>query len=66
MHLHGVENSHLEVVKDANRHSMEEVRIWEVAHEIGNMSKHVETSVNMARREFGIGSLGVGIAMHSI
>jgi hypothetical protein len=30
------------------------------------MSKHVESSVNMARREFGIGCLGIGIAEHSI
>jgi hypothetical protein len=31
-----------------------------------NMSKHVKSSVDMARREFVIGCLGVGIAEHSI
>jgi hypothetical protein len=45
---------------------MEEVGLREVAHDTGNMSKHVEFSVNMARREFGIGCLGVGIAERSI
>jgi hypothetical protein len=30
------------------------------------MAKYVETSVNMAQQEFGIGCLGVGIAEHSI
>jgi hypothetical protein len=45
---------------------MEEVRLREVAHNTGNMSKLVESSVNMARQEFGIGCLGVGIAEHSI
>jgi hypothetical protein len=41
---------------------MEEVGLREVAHNTGNMAKHVESGVNMARREFSIGSLGVGIA----
>jgi hypothetical protein len=45
---------------------MEEVGLREVAHNVGNMSKHVESSVNVARREFGMGCLGVGIAEHSI
>jgi hypothetical protein len=45
---------------------MEEVGLREVSHNTGNMSKHVESSVNMARREFGIGCLGVGIAERSI
>ena len=66
MRLHEVENPLLEVVKHADLHCMEEVRLREVAHNSGNMSKHVESSVNMARREFGIGSLGVGIAESSI
>ena len=66
MRLHEVENPLLEVVKHADLHCMEEVRLREVAHNTGNMSKHVESSVNMARREFGIGSLGVGIAERSI
>jgi hypothetical protein len=41
---------------------MEEVRLREVAHDTGKMLKHFETSVDMARREFGIGCLDVGIA----
>jgi len=45
---------------------MEEVGLREVAHDTVNMSKHVESSVDMARREFGIGCLGVGIAERSI
>jgi hypothetical protein len=45
---------------------MEEVGLRVVAHNSGNVSKHVESLVNMARREFGIGCLGVGIAEHSI
>jgi hypothetical protein len=45
---------------------MEEVRIREVTHNTGNMSKHVESSVNLAPWEFGICCLGVGIAEHSI
>jgi len=40
---------------------MEEVGLQEIAHNTGNMSKHIESSVNMARREFGIRCLGVGI-----
>ena len=66
MCLHEVENPLLEVVKHADLHCMEEVGLWEVAHNTGNMSKHVESSVDMARQEFGIGCLGVGIAEHSI
>jgi hypothetical protein len=45
---------------------MEEVGLRKVAHNTGNMSKHVESLVNMVQREFGIGCLGVGIAEHSI
>jgi hypothetical protein len=45
---------------------MEEVRLRKVTQNTGNMSKHVESSVDMARREFGIGCLGVGIAERSI
>jgi len=67
MHHHEVENPLLEVVKHADLHCMEEeVRLKEVTHSTGNMSKHVESSVNMALREFGIGCLGVGIAVRSI
>jgi len=43
-----VENPLVEVVKHAILHCMEEVGLLEVAHVIGNMSKHVEFSVNMA------------------
>jgi len=62
MRLHEVENPLLEVVKHADLHCMEEVGLREVAHNTGNMSKHVESSVNMAQQEFGIGCLGGGIA----
>jgi len=64
--LHEVKNPFLEVVKHANLHCMEEVGLREVAHNTGNVSKHVESSVNMVRREFSIGCRGVGIAEHSI
>jgi len=60
--LDEVENPLLEVVKHADLHCMEEIRLREIAHHKGNMSQHVESSVNMARREFGIRCLGVGIA----
>jgi hypothetical protein len=45
---------------------MEEVGPREVAHNTGNVLKHVESSVNMARREFGSRCLGIGIAERSI
>jgi hypothetical protein len=61
-----MENPLLEVVKHVDLHCMEGVGLREVAHDTGNMSKHVEFSVNIARREFGIGCLGVGIAECSI
>jgi len=66
VHLHEVENPLLEVVKHADLHCMEEVGLREVAHNPANMSKHVESSVNMARREFGIGCLGDDIVEGSI
>jgi len=66
MHLHIVRNPLLEVVKHADLHCMEEVGIQEVAHNTGNMSKHIESSVNIVRREFDIGCIGVGIAERSI
>jgi len=43
--LHEVENPLLEVVKHGDLHCMEEVGHREVAHDTGNMSKHVECSV---------------------
>ena len=49
MRLLEVENPLLEVVKHAHLHCMEEVGLREVAHDTGNMSKHVESSVDMAR-----------------
>jgi hypothetical protein len=66
MHLHEVENPLLEVVKHADPHWMEEVRLEEVAHNTGNMSKYIKFSLNMARREFDVGCLGVGIAERSM
>ena len=47
MHLHAMENPLLEMVKHADLHCMEMVRLWEVAHDAGNMSNHVQFSVNM-------------------
>jgi hypothetical protein len=64
--LHEVENPLLEVVKHADLHCMEEVGLREIAHNTGNMSKHIESSANIAGREFGIGCLGVRIAERSI
>jgi hypothetical protein len=61
-----VENPLLEVVKHADLHCMEEVGLREVSHNTWNLLKHVESSVSMARREFGICCLGVGIAERSI
>jgi hypothetical protein len=66
MGLREFENPLLEVVKHADLHCKDEVGIREVTHNAVNMSKHVESSVNMPRREFGIGSLGVGIAERSM
>jgi len=64
--LHEADNPHLEVVKHTNLHGMEKVEHREDAHNTGNMLKHVKSSLNMARREFSIGCLGVGIAERSI
>jgi hypothetical protein len=50
------------VVKHADLQLMEEVGLREVAHDTGDMLKHAESSVNMARREFAIGWLEVVIA----
>ena len=66
MRLHEVENQLVEVVKHADLHCMGEVRLREVAHDTGNMSKNAESSVNMARREFHTSCLGVGIAEGAI
>jgi hypothetical protein len=64
--LHAVENALLEVVKHADLHSMEEVRLREVPHNTENVSNHVKSLVNMARSQFSIGCLRVGIAERSI
>jgi len=64
--LHEVENPLLEVIKHADLNCMEEVGLREVVHNRGNMSKHVESLVNMAPCDVGIGCLGVGIAELSI
>jgi hypothetical protein len=66
VHLHAVKNPLLEVVKHADLHCMEEVGLWKIAHNTGNMSKHFESSVDLARRQFGISCLGVGVAERSI
>ena len=66
LHLDEVDNPLLEVIKLADLHCMEEVRLREVTHVTGNKSKHVESSVNMARGEFGISCLGVGITERPI
>jgi hypothetical protein len=49
-----VESPLLEVVNPADVHCMEEVGLREVAHNRENMSKHVESLVNIASSEFGI------------
>ena len=61
-----MENPLPEEVSHAELHSMEEVGHREVAPDTGNMSKYVESSVNMARSEFVFGSLSSGIAELSI
>jgi len=64
--LHKVKNPLLGVVKQADLHCMEEVELYEVTYDTGKMSKQDEFSVNMARREFCISCIGVGIAERSI
>jgi hypothetical protein len=61
-----VENPLLEVVKHADLHCMKEVGLGEVTHNTGNVSKHVDSLVNMVQREFGIGFLGIGMTEPSI
>jgi len=60
--LHQLDNPLAEVVKDAEMHCMEKAGFREVNHDTENMSKHIESSVNMMRLAFGIGCFGVGIA----
>jgi len=64
--LHEVENPLLELVQHADLHCIEEVGLREVPHNTGNVSKQVESSLNMARPQFSIGCLGVGIPQRSI
>jgi hypothetical protein len=64
--LHELENQLLKMVKHSDLHYIEEVRLWVVPDNTGNVSKHVQSSVNIAPREFGIGCLDVGIAEHSM
>jgi len=59
MRPHEVQNPLLEVIKHTDLHGMEEVGLRKFAHDTGNMSKHVESSVNIAQPEVGIGYLGV-------
>jgi hypothetical protein len=66
VYLHEVENPLLEVFEHADLHCMEEVGLREGAHDAGNMSKLVESSVNMAQQDFGIGCLGIRSAQSSI
>jgi hypothetical protein len=66
MHLNDVENPSVEVVKHANLHCVEDVGLWEIPHNTGNMSTHVAFWVHITRRESGISCIGVGIAEDSI
>ena len=50
MHLHKVKNPLLEVITHADQQCIEEVKLRGVAHNTGNMLKHVESSVNVAQR----------------
>jgi len=66
MRLHKVKNPLLDEVEHADQHCIEEVGLREVAHATGNLSKQIQSSLNMARREISIGCLGVGIGELSI
>jgi hypothetical protein len=66
MSLQEVENPLLEVVKHTYLHCMEEVGDREVVHNTGNVLQHIESSLNMVRREFCIGCIGVRITEHSV
>ena len=66
MRLDEVESPLREVVKHGNLHRMEEVGRSEVADNTTNVSKHVESLVNMLQREVSFGCLGVDMAERSI
>jgi hypothetical protein len=51
----------MEAVKHADLHGIEEVDLREAVHNTGNTSRQIEFSINMARREFGIGAFRVGL-----
>jgi hypothetical protein len=61
-----VENILLEEFNHTDLHCMQEVGHKELPHDMGNMSKHVKSSVHKAQLGFGIICLGVGIAEHSV
>jgi len=64
--LHELENPLMEVVKHTDLQCMEEVWRWEVPHNPGNMSKLVESWVNMAQQAFGISCFSGGIPERSL
>jgi len=66
VHVHKVENVLLMVVKHADLHKMEEVRLWEISHGTGTISKDMQSLVHMARQWFGIGCIREGIVGRSI
>jgi hypothetical protein len=49
MHLPEVENLLLEGVKHADLHCMDEVGVWEVTYDTGNMLINAESTVNMVQ-----------------
>jgi len=61
VHHHDLEHPLLEVVNDEDLQCMEEVLLREVTHTTATLSKHVESLVNLARPQFSISCLGVGI-----
>jgi hypothetical protein len=61
-----VKNPVLEVVKHADPHCMKKVSPREITHDIANILKDVDFSVNITAREFGIHCLGCDIAERSI
>jgi hypothetical protein len=56
----------MDVIRHANLHCMDDVGLWEVTQDTGNMLKHIESWVGMVRCKFGIGYHSVGIAERSI
>jgi hypothetical protein len=66
MLLHEVENPLLVVFSHADLHRGEDVFHSKIAHHTGNASNEVSSIVNLASGQFRIGSIGVGIAPHSM